>query len=104
MLAACPTPKLLGALGEYNRSHGVERVPLALSEAWLFGGFDEEPGELLDPCEACRFGLTPWMEGPETVLPLKPGAPVLLVLMDGDPDRPLVLGAVPDPITRLNPA
>jgi len=32
--------------------------------------------------------------------PLKPGAEVLLAFIDGDPDRPIIVGAVPNPITR----
>lgn len=40
--------------------------------------------------------------------PLKPGVEVLLVFVDGDPDRPLIVGAVPNPetpspVTRSNP-
>jgi type VI secretion system secreted protein VgrG len=31
--------------------------------------------------------------------PLKPGIEVLIVFMDGDPDRPLIVGSVPNPIT-----
>ena len=31
--------------------------------------------------------------------PLKPGVEVLIVFMDGDPDRPLIVGSVPNPIT-----
>ncbi|EYF05688.1 type VI secretion system Vgr family protein [Chondromyces apiculatus] len=31
--------------------------------------------------------------------PLKPGIEVLMVFLDGDPDRPLILGSVPNPIT-----
>jgi type VI secretion system secreted protein VgrG len=40
--------------------------------------------------------------------PLKPGVEVLLVFVDGDPDRPLIVGAVPNPetpspVTQSNP-
>jgi len=31
--------------------------------------------------------------------PLKPGIEVLVAFMDGDPDRPLIVGSVPNPIT-----
>ncbi|WP_437608226.1 type VI secretion system tip protein TssI/VgrG [Sorangium sp. So ce834] len=31
--------------------------------------------------------------------PLKPGIEVLLVFVDGDPDRPMIVGAAPNPIT-----
>lgn len=31
--------------------------------------------------------------------PLKPGIEVLLIFVDGDPDRPLIVGSVPNPIT-----
>jgi type VI secretion system secreted protein VgrG len=31
--------------------------------------------------------------------PLKPGIEVLLIFIDGDPDRPLIVGSVPNPIT-----
>jgi type VI secretion system secreted protein VgrG len=31
--------------------------------------------------------------------PLKPGIEVLLIFVDGDPDRPLIAGSVPNPIT-----
>lgn len=31
--------------------------------------------------------------------PLKPGIEVLIVFMDGDPDRPMIIGSVPNPIT-----
>lgn len=31
--------------------------------------------------------------------PLKPGIEVLLVFIDGDPDRPLIVGSVPNPVT-----
>lgn len=32
-------------------------------------------------------------------LPLKPGIEVLLAFLDGDPDRPLIVGAAPNPLT-----
>ncbi|HTN91636.1 MAG TPA: type VI secretion system tip protein TssI/VgrG [Sorangium sp.] len=31
--------------------------------------------------------------------PLKPGIEVLMVFLDGDPDRPMIVGSVPNPIT-----
>ncbi|MBW2524039.1 MAG: type VI secretion system tip protein VgrG [Deltaproteobacteria bacterium] len=31
--------------------------------------------------------------------PLRPGVEVLIVFVDGDPDRPLIVGAVPNPVT-----
>lgn len=31
--------------------------------------------------------------------PLRPGVEVLIVFIDGDPDRPLIVGAVPNPVT-----
>ena len=31
--------------------------------------------------------------------PLRPGVEVVLVFIDGDPDRPLIVGAVPNPVT-----
>ncbi len=31
--------------------------------------------------------------------PLKPGVEVLLAFIDGDPDRPIIIGAVPNPVT-----
>lgn len=34
-----------------------------------------------------------------THFPLKPGIEVLLVFIDGDPDRPIVVGSVPNPMT-----
>jgi type VI secretion system secreted protein VgrG len=39
--------------------------------------------------------------GPDygTHLPLKAGIEVLVVFVDGDPDRPLIVGAVPNPVT-----
>lgn len=41
-----------------------ERAPLALSEAWLWdGGPRRGRGELAEPCEACRFGMSAWMCG-----------------------------------------
>ena len=64
-LSACPTPRLLGALSDYNLRNPVERAPLALSGAWLWDGAGEGEisGELAAPCEACRFGLSAWMCG-----------------------------------------
>jgi type VI secretion system secreted protein VgrG len=43
-----------------------------------------------------------------THIPLKPGVEVLIGFIDGDPDRPLIVGAVPNPIkpspvTNANP-
>lgn len=32
-------------------------------------------------------------------MPLKPGTEVVIAFVDGDPDRPLIVGAVPNPIT-----
>ena len=37
-----------------------------------------------------------------THFPLKPGVEVVLGFIDGDPDRPLIVGAVPNP-TKPNP-
>ena len=39
--------------------------------------------------------------------PLKPGAEVLMTFIDGDPDRPIIIGAVPhaatpSPVTQQN--
>jgi type VI secretion system secreted protein VgrG len=34
-----------------------------------------------------------------THFPLRPGVEVLLAFVDGDPDRPLIVGAVPNPLT-----
>ena len=31
--------------------------------------------------------------------PLKPGTEVLLAFIDGDPDRPIIIGAVPNEVT-----
>lgn len=31
--------------------------------------------------------------------PLKPGIEVAMIFMDGDPDRPMILGATPNPVT-----
>jgi type VI secretion system secreted protein VgrG len=31
--------------------------------------------------------------------PLKPGVEVVLAFVDGDPDRPIIVGAVPNPLT-----
>ena len=31
--------------------------------------------------------------------PLRPGVEVLITFIDGDPDRPLIVGAVPNPLT-----
>ena len=31
--------------------------------------------------------------------PLRPGVEVLMVFIDGDPDRPIIVGAVPNPVT-----
>jgi type VI secretion system secreted protein VgrG len=31
--------------------------------------------------------------------PLHPGVEVAIIFIDGDPDRPLILGAVPNPVT-----
>lgn len=33
-------------------------------------------------------------------MPLKPGTEVVVAFVDGDPDRPIIVGAVPNPITR----
>ncbi len=63
-LRSCPSPKLLGAIAEHNMRTSSERAPLALSEAWLWdGGPGEVAGELAEPCEACRFGMSAWMCG-----------------------------------------
>lgn len=38
-------------------------------------------------------------EGYGTHFPLKPGVEVVIGFIDGDPDRPLIVGAVPNPVT-----
>jgi len=35
-----------------------------------------------------------------THFPLKPGVEVVIAFIDGDPDRPIIVGAVPNPIMR----
>ncbi|MBK8254293.1 MAG: hypothetical protein IPK82_16695 [Polyangiaceae bacterium] len=67
-LATCPTPRLLGGLTEHNRRAFKEQMPLALSEAWLFGGGQNQNGSLCSTCDACRFGLGPWMCGHRDML------------------------------------
>lgn len=48
------------------------------------------PIRLLQPHVGAGYGMH---------LPLKPGVEVALGFIDGDPDRPLIVGAVPNPLT-----
>jgi type VI secretion system secreted protein VgrG len=51
------------------------------------------------PSHAIRMIQNHAGAGYGTHLPLKPGAEVLLAFIDGDPDRPLIVGAAPNPLT-----
>ncbi|NUP14102.1 MAG: type VI secretion system tip protein VgrG [Polyangiaceae bacterium] len=48
------------------------------------------PVRMIQPHSGPHYGIH---------FPLKPGVEVLIVFMDGDPDRPLIIGSVPNPVT-----
>jgi type VI secretion system secreted protein VgrG len=48
------------------------------------------PVRMMQPSAGPQYGMH---------LPLKPGVEVVIAFLQGDPDRPVILGAVPNPIT-----
>jgi type VI secretion system secreted protein VgrG len=55
------------------------------------------PGEL-QPSHPVRMAQNHAGENYGTHFPLKPGVEVAVAFLDGDPDRPIIVGAVPNPI------
>ncbi|MEZ4300923.1 MAG: hypothetical protein R3B70_38670, partial [Polyangiaceae bacterium] len=64
-LHTCATPRLLGGVTSRPGSKDT-RVPLAISEAWLFDGPEgQRSGALAPACEACQFAQGVWGAGIE---------------------------------------
>jgi type VI secretion system secreted protein VgrG len=69
--------------------------------------FDQSPPTDRAPSRPVRMAQHHAGEGYGAHSPLKPGTEVLLSFIDGDPDRPIIMGAVhnaakPSPIDRAN--
>ncbi|APR75970.1 Rhs element Vgr family protein [Minicystis rosea] len=61
--------------------------------------FDTAAGGGTAPSRPVRMIQNHAGENYGTHFPLKPGVEVLLAFVNGDPDRPLIVGAVPNPLT-----
>jgi type VI secretion system secreted protein VgrG len=60
--------------------------------------FEVPPQDTRVPSHPVRMAQNHVGEGYGTHFPLKPGAEVVVGFIDGDPDRPIIVGAVPNPI------
>lgn len=61
--------------------------------------FHTAAGEQLKTSKAVRMMQSHAGPGYGMHFPLKPGVEVLIAFMDGDPDRPLIVGTAPNPLT-----
>lgn len=61
--------------------------------------FDIAPQERLKASRPLRMAQHHTGAGYGTHFPLRPGVEVLIAFLDGDPDRPVVVGALPNPLT-----
>lgn len=69
--------------GRYN-------VQFLFDHAYAAGVKHPRPVRMAQPHAGPDYGMH---------FPLKPGVEVLVAFIDGDPDRPLIVGAVPNPVT-----
>jgi type VI secretion system secreted protein VgrG len=106
-----PKPRIFGLVNgiiEHGIENGVERWA-KIDESgryWVRFSFDtaehkpkqSHPIRMIQPHAGTHYGMH---------FPLKPGTEVLVGFVDGDPDRPLIVGAVyrpdtPSPVTSAN--
>jgi len=78
---------------------GRYAVRFMFDTAGATGSRTSPPVRMLQPHAGPGYGLH---------LPLKPNAEVLIAFVDGDPDRPIIVGAAPNqltpsPVSRVNP-
>lgn len=107
-----PRPRIHGFItGIVDPGPGEPAARVAKLDTWgrymvrfLFDTADHEgkkshPIRMIQPHAGANYGMH---------FPLKPGVEVLLGFVDGDPDRPLIVGAVyrpdtPSPVTSVDP-
>jgi type VI secretion system secreted protein VgrG len=81
-----------GSIGEFAKldEDGRYTVKFYFDSGESEGPFSSSRVRMIQPHAGEYYGLH---------MPLKPGIEVLMIFMDGDPDRPLIVGSVPNPIT-----
>jgi type VI secretion system secreted protein VgrG len=81
-----------GGSGQYAEldDQGRYRVRFLFDTSGRSGQYSSHPMRMLQNHAGENYG---------THFPLKPGVEVLVAFLDGDPDRPVIVGAVPNPIT-----
>jgi type VI secretion system secreted protein VgrG len=96
-------PKIHGLVtGVIDASHGGDAVYAPIDDQGRYAVrflFDLATPEGQVPSHAVRMIQNHAGAGYGTHLPLKPGVEVLLAFVNGDPDRPVIVGTVPNPLT-----
>jgi len=92
VLTARVEPGPGGSIGEFAQldEEGRYTVKFFFDGGEPEGPFSSRPVRMIQAHAGNYYGVH---------MPLKPGIEVLMVFMDGDPDRPLILGSAPNPVT-----
>jgi type VI secretion system secreted protein VgrG len=98
-----PKPKISGFItGVIDASRGGSSTYAPIDEQGRYNVrflFDTTTPDGRQPSHAVRMLQNHAGANYGTHFPLKPGVEVLLAFIDGDPDRPIIAGAVPNPLT-----
>ncbi len=92
LLTGIVEPELFGDDGRFARLDEMGRYTVRLLFDTVPAGERKasRPIRMVQPHSGAGYGMH---------LPLKPGVEVLLAFLDGDPDRPIIVGSVPNPLT-----
>lgn len=100
-----PKPRVFGFLtGQVEpvpTAPGAPQLPAQIDEEgryWVRFHFDGASSNGLKPSRPIRMAQAHAGAGYGTHFPLRPGVEVIVAFLDGDPDRPVILGAVPNAV------